>query len=133
MTKFKVGNKLGGKTKGSLNKVTQEIREYFKLLVQNNLEQLQEDIATLEPKDRVKAILDIASFVTPKLKAIDLKTDANDTRPILLNLGNGIAPVDLSNKEFNIGEIYKGQPADNIPLFIDDDVINKIKNKDIKI
>ena len=72
---FEKGNKLGGRTKGSTNKVNQEIRLKFLDLLKSNMNTFQKDLDELEPKDRLKIMLEMASFCTPKLKAIELETD----------------------------------------------------------
>lgn len=88
------GQKTGGRTKGTPNRNTHEIREQFQFLINDNLEQLNEDLKALEPKDRLKAIIDLSKFVLPTLKATELSTANGEDifRPIILNLGNGINP-----------------------------------------
>jgi len=71
--------KTGGRTKGTPNKNTVELREKFTLLLESNFEKLQKDINALEPKDRVKTLLDVAKFVVPTLKATDLSIDSDVT------------------------------------------------------
>ncbi|MBK0383558.1 hypothetical protein I5M32_11375 [Pedobacter sp. SD-b] len=66
------GQKFGGRTKGTTNKDTAEIRNSFQLLIENNLKQLEQDLKALEPKDRVKAIIDLSKFVIPIMKATEL-------------------------------------------------------------
>ncbi|MDF1517881.1 MAG: hypothetical protein RQ864_05585 [Lutibacter sp.] len=75
------GIKTGGRTKGAVNKTTAEIRERFNLLLDNNFNKLQSDIDQLEPKERVKTILELAKFVLPTLKAMEL-TATNDSQQI---------------------------------------------------
>ena len=65
------GQKYGGRTKGTPNKETSEIRANFQSLINDNLEQMKEDLKALEPKDRIKAILDLSKFVIPTLKATE--------------------------------------------------------------
>jgi hypothetical protein len=60
---FKKGNNLGGRTPGSKNKTTMEIREQFKLLLEANLDSIQTDLDQL------------ARFVVPTLKSTEIKTD----------------------------------------------------------
>jgi hypothetical protein len=45
---FKKGNNLGGRTPGSKNKTTSEIREQFKLLLEANLDSIQADLDQLD-------------------------------------------------------------------------------------
>ena len=91
------GQKFGGRTKGTPNRTTTEIRQNFQLLIENNLTTLENDIKELEPKDRIKVILDLSKFVLPNLKATELSTaDDRNIRPIVISLGSGINPK-LSN------------------------------------
>lgn len=66
------GFKSGGRVKGTPNKVTTEIKEAYSKLLQNNLTTLQDDLNALEPKDRIKAIIDITKFLLPTLRASDV-------------------------------------------------------------
>jgi hypothetical protein len=83
------GIKTGGRTAGAVNKTTTEIREHFQSLVSNNLEQLNEDLKSLEPLQRLKTIIEIAKFVVPTLKATELTTDIeNKFNPITITIVN---------------------------------------------
>jgi len=87
------GQKFGGRTKGTPNRNTDEIRQNFQLLIENNLATLENDLKELEPKDRIKAILELSKFVLPTLKATELSTSTdNKFNPILINLDSGINP-----------------------------------------
>lgn len=88
------GVKTGGRTKGVVNKSTGELREKFTLLLSNNFEKLQNDIDLLEPKDRIKTILELAKFVVPTLRATDLTVES-DQFVNMINLGNGINPEEI--------------------------------------
>ena len=61
-----------GTRKGVGNRVTNEVRKSFQLLVENNLERLQNDLDELEPKDRIKFILEMARFILPTLQAVSV-------------------------------------------------------------
>tara|TARA_R110000772_G_scaffold75713_1_gene164103 strand:+ start:331 stop:684 length:354 start_codon:yes stop_codon:yes gene_type:complete len=65
-------NNSAGRPKGSKNKATTEIRERFKELVENNLSKMQNDLDKLEPHERLSVIMQMAKFVLPTLKTIDL-------------------------------------------------------------
>jgi hypothetical protein len=91
------GRKFGGRTKGTPNKMTIEIREKFQTLLTDNLEQMQSDLDALEPKERLKTLLELANYVLPKLRTIDVNEIGNDAendsfRPVIINLGTGKAP-----------------------------------------
>ena len=59
-----------GKPKGAINKTTKEIREAITFFVSNNLEGFQSDLDALSPKDRIKVLVDLIQYITPKLKAV---------------------------------------------------------------
>jgi len=61
-----------GTRKGIPNKATSEVRKAFQLLVEANLPQMQSDLDSLEPRDRLKFILDIAKFILPTLQAVSV-------------------------------------------------------------
>jgi len=90
------GIKTGGRTAGAVNKTTTEIRERFQNLVSDNLEQLDNDLKSLEPLQRLKMIIELSKFVVPTLKATELTTDKEDAfNPIVINLGSGISPIEV--------------------------------------
>ena len=83
------GIKTGGRTAGALNKTTTEIREHYQNLVLENLEQLDSDLKSLEPLQRLKMIIELSKFVVPTLKQIEATND---------NIN--------SIKDFDIRELY---------------------------
>jgi len=74
------GIKTGGRTVGTPNKTTSEIREHFQNLITENLGQLNKDLKELEPLQRLKMIIELSKFVVPTLKATDLKFRDNEER-----------------------------------------------------
>ena len=79
--------KFGGRTKGTPNKTTAELRERFTSLLESNMDRIQSDLDTLEPKDRIRTLLEISKFIIPTLKAVD----------------NTINPI---RSDFNIKDLY---------------------------
>jgi hypothetical protein len=71
------GNK--GKPKGAISKHNKEIRERFKMLLDNNLDQIEDDLQKLNSKDRIDAILNLAGYVVPKLKAVEHRPEEEET------------------------------------------------------
>jgi hypothetical protein len=67
------GIKLGGRQKGTPNKATTSIRDSFKSMIENNLEQIEADLLMLKPAERIKAITELSKFCLPTLKAVDFK------------------------------------------------------------
>lgn len=71
------GQKLGGRKKGTPNKATVSIRDSFKKLIENNLEQLEADLLELKASERIRAIVELSKFCVPTLKSVDV----TDTTP----------------------------------------------------
>jgi len=78
------GIKTGGRTKGTPNHTTAEIREHYQKLVSDNLELLNEDLKSLEPIQRLKMIIELSKFVVPTLKATELSTDVSNFKPMTI-------------------------------------------------
>lgn len=82
-----------GTRKGVPNKTTNEVRKAFQLLVENNLPKMQKDLDSLEPKDRIKFILDMAKFILPQLQSISIddlrEQEAQGFNVLTINLKNG--------------------------------------------
>ncbi len=82
-----------GTRKGVPNRTTQQVRKAFQLLVENNLERLQNDLDELEPKDRIKFVLDMAKFILPTLQAVSVddlrEQEAQGFNVLTINLKNG--------------------------------------------
>lgn len=72
-----IGIKTGGRTLGTPNRTTTEIRDHFQNLIAENLEQLEDDLKELEPLQRLKIIIELSKFVVPTLKATDLSLSDN--------------------------------------------------------
>lgn len=70
--RFKKGNTSGGRKHGSKNKISQDIREAFKKLIEDNIAGLQNDLDTLDPQQRLKILIDLSAYVIPKLKQSDI-------------------------------------------------------------
>ncbi len=75
----------GGRPKGSRNKATTEIRDKFQELIESNYEQLEKDLKSLRASERVKALIDLAKFVLPTLKATEVEVStSNNFQPITI-------------------------------------------------
>ena len=79
------GKKFGGREKGTLNKVTSEIKEKYSILVDNNIDRLQEDIDSLDPKDRIKIIIELSKFFIPNLKAREIIDNNDGLQKVTIN------------------------------------------------
>jgi hypothetical protein len=129
--KFKMANttgkKFGGRSKGTPNRTTAEMREMFKDLINDNFDKIRTDLADLEPKERIRILLEMTKFVLPTLRATEIKETpkANDVaqmlanftdeelriideiqqkatkrqlfKPIVIDLGNGVNPDEVAS------------------------------------
>ena len=81
------GQRQNGRAVGCKNKTTTQIRETFKNLLENNLEQVQNDLDALDPKDRVLFLLKLTSFVIPTLRSIEVnEMNIKDIEPIIIQI-----------------------------------------------
>jgi hypothetical protein len=73
---FKKGKpKTGGKKKGVPNKITRDIKEAYRQLIENNLDNLTgwlEKIAEKDPEKAIRIISDLSEYIIPKLARTDL-------------------------------------------------------------
>jgi hypothetical protein len=66
-----IGEKFGGRKKGTPNKTTQETRDFLQNVLESSMETLQADLIKLRPSERVKYTLELAKFCVPTLKAVE--------------------------------------------------------------
>jgi hypothetical protein len=72
MNKFNGTPNLKGRPKGAVNKNTAEIRAIFQEIISIELDEIPKLLKDLDPKDRLKTILELSKFVLPTLKATEL-------------------------------------------------------------
>ena len=78
--------KTGGRSLGTGNKVSSELKTWIKELIDNNRQTVEADLKELEPKDRITIIEKFISYVIPKQKAIDAKINFEDLSETDLNI-----------------------------------------------
>ena len=64
------GIKYGGREKGTPNKLTKELRTVLKDVLYQELEQTQERLDTLKPKERVELLIKLMPYALPKVTSI---------------------------------------------------------------
>ena len=69
------GNKYGGRQKGTPNKLTKELRSVLKDILYQELEQIQERLDTLNPKDRVELLIKLMPYALPKVTSVSHTTN----------------------------------------------------------
>jgi len=85
---FEKGNKLQVSRKGVPNKTTQEIRDAFQLLIENNQDKMQlwlNETAIEEPARALEIILKMSEYIVPKLSRSEVKAEITD-KSIVINL-----------------------------------------------
>jgi hypothetical protein len=74
---FKKGQSgnIKGRTKGSPNRVTKQLRESIASFLDNNFQRLENDFELLPPRDRIKFYCDLLQYGLPKLQSVQLESD----------------------------------------------------------
>ena len=85
--------KLGGRKKGTPNKVSSDLRTRIKSFLDNNFEQLEKDISKLQPTERVRFLIKLMEFVVPKQKSMELNAiDKTECIKVVFK-GTGVPPI----------------------------------------
>ena len=66
---------------GSKNKSTKQIRESIQQLVENNIESIQESLDSMNPKDKMKYIIDLLKLVLPTLRPVEYFNSTKENVP----------------------------------------------------
>jgi len=69
------GKKYGGREKGTPNKMTKELRSVLKDILYQELEQIQEHLETLNPKERVELLIKLMPYALPKVTSVSHTTN----------------------------------------------------------
>jgi hypothetical protein len=75
-----------GKKPGTQNKTTRDIKEAYRMLIENNLDNLTcwlEQIAEENPEKAIKIISELSEYVIPKLARTDLTSGDKPIQPNL--------------------------------------------------
>lgn len=65
------GTKTGGRKAGTPNKVTKELRETLKGIIDKELDTIPATLDKLTPKDRLEVVLKLMPYCMPKLETIN--------------------------------------------------------------
>ncbi len=77
-----------GRPKGAKNKIKSRLLDAITSIVEENIERLQNDLDSLEPQERVKAVTNLIGYIIPKQQAV--KADVADEREqiVITNLSS---------------------------------------------
>lgn len=62
--------RLGGRQKGTPNKITASVKDWLSGLIDKNRKQIEKDIKQLEPKERLQVLEKLMQYVIPKQQAV---------------------------------------------------------------
>lgn len=69
------GKKYGGRTKGTPNKQTKDLREWMTSFINKNTSQIEVDWQQLDPKDRIVLFEKLLKYTLPTLQAVSNSID----------------------------------------------------------
>lgn len=73
MSRKKGTEKTGGRTKGTPNKTTSNLKNWINALIEDNREQVVKDLKKLEPKDRLVILERLMQYIVPKQQSISVE------------------------------------------------------------
>lgn len=69
------GKKFGGRQKGTPNRMTKELRSVLKDILFEEIEELQDRLDNLNPKERVELIIKLMPYALPKVTSVSHTTN----------------------------------------------------------
>ena len=94
--------RIGGRAKGTPNKVTATLREWIEKLITKNKRQVERDLEALEPKDRLVMLEKFMQYVVPKQQAVSGKIEFGKLTDEQLDLLVGELTKDLGKECANL-------------------------------
>nr|DAY60166.1 MAG TPA: hypothetical protein [Caudoviricetes sp.] len=86
--------RLGGRTKGTPNKVTGTVKEWIASIIDGNRQQFEEDLTKLDAGERVRTISNLLQYVTPKVQSVSpeelLEKEMQEIRELLLDFPENV-------------------------------------------
>ncbi|WP_372752530.1 hypothetical protein [Labilibaculum sp.] len=67
--------KHGGRKKGTPNRLTKELRISLKNVIHEELQQLQNQLKSLDPKDRLDILIKLMPYALPKINTVNSTID----------------------------------------------------------
>lgn len=80
--------RLGGRKKGTPNKITGDLKSWVSDLLNNNRRQFEEDLRELLPTERVKILSGLFNYVIPKQSSISIEEQVEAETQVLTRLLN---------------------------------------------
>lgn len=76
------GVRIGGRRKGTPNRITKDLRERISTFLEDNWEEAEKTWTEIkDPRDKLRLFIELASFAVPKMQAVslDAKVSAADS------------------------------------------------------
>ena len=89
--------RLGGRKKGTPNKVNGDLKEWVSDLLNNNRRQFEEDLRELLPTERVKLLSGLFNYVIPKQQSLSIEEQIDNETKVLTRFLSE-APEEAINK-----------------------------------
>ena len=98
---FQKGHKkVGGRKKGTPNKVSSDLKSRVKLFLDHNFQQIENDLLELQPSERVRFFIKLMEFVVPKQQKMELDTNETTECIKVVFKETGVPPI-TSESEIN--------------------------------
>lgn len=78
--------RIGGRSKGTPNKVTSTIKDWISQIIDDNRSQIEKDIKKLSPKDRLQVFEKLMQYVIPKQQSVKADVDLSKLSESQLDL-----------------------------------------------
>ena len=65
--------RLGGRSKGTPNKVTNDMREWVEAILSKNRQQIERDFSLVDPDSRLRFVEKLIAYVVPKKMAVTIE------------------------------------------------------------
>lgn len=72
MARKKGTEKTGGRSKGTPNRVTSELKSWIQQVIDGNRSQFEKDLKGLDAKDRLLILEKLMAYVTPKMQSVSI-------------------------------------------------------------
>ena len=70
--------RMGGRRKGTPNKVTGTVKEWLAALIDENRAQIEADLKQLEPRERLAMLEKFMQYIVPKPKTLSVTGDGRE-------------------------------------------------------
>lgn len=108
--------RLGGRKKGTPNKITGDLKEWVSDLLNENRRQFEEDLRGLLPVERVKILSGMFNYVMPKQQSLTIDEQVDKETQVLTRLLNE-APEEtidkIAERVIALQELNKQQEGEN--------------------